>query len=575
MDTRELLTQLERLEFGLDSFSFSELNGVEASQLKKTFEAFKSGLEEKVFGESRIKPIPIKTIEQVSTSTDEGKLIANVSHEIRTPLNGIVGFLELLKETDLTQQQLQLVNAMDSASKNLLNLINELLEFSSLAAGHEKFEKVPFNLENLVNEMKFLCQTLINDKSVNLTVKYDESIPKLLIGDPSKLSQVLLNLLGNAIKFVDKGDILLEVKLKRENNKKVYLEFVVADTGIGIANENLKHIFKSYQQAEPNTKMKYGGSGLGLSIVKEIIDKQHGCLAVSSTIGEGTTFRVILPYERTLEAKPEGDAKPESNVDVSGTSILVIEDDILTQTLMRNRLDDWGCSTIISNDAFDAFQQLENHHVDLILLDMHLPGMNGLDFVHRLRQHPKFKPLPIIVLSGDVYSNVTEEFIKLNISDFILKPYESNELLERIHKNVTKKTSSLENKMTAPIDNCVDTPKIMDLRPILTECMGKTDLLDELIRLFKQNVLEFIGKTKMHLQAGNIQGVGFAAHKIKSSLKMLHAESLGRISEQIISECRNGNDAKLIKSLFDSFVDRYPAVETAIDLELNRIKYDL
>ena len=581
MDTRELLTHLEKLECGLNSFSFSELKGAEASKLKESFEAFKSGLEEKVFGMPTENSAETESPRNNDQTFQESHLIANVSHEIRTPLNGIVGFLDLLKETTLTKRQQELVDAMDSASKNLMGVINQLLELSALAAGQEKFEKVPFNPSNLINEVSFLCKTLINGEHVELLVNYDENIPNYLLGDPSKLSQVLLNLMGNAIKFVEQGEIRLDVNLKEEKNKKVFLEFVVSDTGIGIANEHLKHIFESYRQAEPSTKVKYGGSGLGLSIVKEIIEKQHGCMAVSSALGVGTAFKVILPFEKHKTSKKTSEKgagvieKKKSVPNISGKSILVLEDDALTQKLMENRLEQWGCKSYITENSLFGLQLLENHQIDLLLLDMHLPGMNGFEIVQRIRDNKRFKNLPIIVLSGDAYTKQHWDLDKLGIDDFILKPYDSEELLEKIHLN----TKDMERKEGEAIIEEAEEKEIIqtvvNLSPILGECLGKTELLDELIRLFEQNILEFIGKTKMHLQSRNIQGVGFAAHKIKSSLKMLHVDGLIKICEEMILECRTSNDIDRLKTLFEEFITEYPKVEMAIGQEVKQIKHRL
>ena len=559
----------------MDHFSFSELKSSEASKLKESFQSFKNGLEEKVFGETADSNTK-RLLKEETQVIEESRLIANVSHEIRTPLNGIVGFLDLLKETQLTDRQQELIYAMDSASKTLLGVINELLEYSTLASGQEKFEKVAFNPSNLIKEIAFLCKTLINGKEVELLLDFDKDIPRRLLGDPSKLSQVLLNLLGNAVKFVEKGEIRLEVNLKEEKNKKVFLEFVVSDTGIGIANEHLKHIFESHRQAEPRTKIKYGGSGLGLSIVKEIIEKQHGCLAVSSTLGVGTTFKVILPFEKVNATPPPEDPVGHEEVfDISGKSILVFEDDALTQKLMENRLEQWGCQPYITDNGLFGLQLLEKHHIDLVLLDMHLPEMDGYEIAQRIHNNPRFHNLPIIALSGDIYTQQKEEFNTLGVSDFILKPYNAIELKEKIYHNNKQMEQKVEKPIIEEIQQKKTQTPIVDLNPIMKECLGKTELLDELVRLFEQNILEFIGKTKMHLQSRNIQGVGFAAHKIKSSLNMLNVEGLIRICEEMISECRTSNNIDHLHTLFEEFVTEYPKVEMAIQLELKRIKYKL
>lgn len=301
-------------------------------------------------------------------------------------------------------------------------------------------------------------------------------------------------------------------------------------------------------------------------------------MAVSSTLGLGTTFRIILPFEirKAPKIDSEIEEKPPKNTgapDISGKSILVLEDDVLTQKLMENRLEQWGCKSYITENSLYGLQLLENHKIDLLLLDMHLPGINGLEIIQRIRKRQQFKNLPIIILSGDAFTKQQMDFDKLGINDFILKPYDSDELLEKIYSNtkaMEQRVWETTTKEGNPESEMAQT--VLDLGPILEECLGKTELLDELIRLFEQNILEFIGKTKMHLQSRNIQGVGFVAHKIKSSLKMLHANGLIKICEEMIIECRTSNNLNRLKTLFEEFLTEYPKVEMAIGQELKRIK---
>ncbi|MEM1336381.1 MAG: ATP-binding protein [Bacteroidota bacterium] len=576
MDTRELLMHLEKLENGLDSFSFTELKSNEASKLKKSFESFKNGLEEKVFGLPS-DPIALpENTDAIATATPrERALVAEVSHEIRTPLNGIIGFLDLLKETSLTQEQMKLTTAMDAASKNLLELINEILEFSKLASGQEKFECVPFNIFNLVNEIAFLSKTLINEKEVQFHLNFDNNIPSILLGDPSKLSQVLLNLTGNAVKFVEKGEIRLAVNLKEINNKRAFLEFVISDTGIGIASEELKSIFDTYRQTATANAINYGGSGLGLSIVKEIIDKQNGCIAVSSALGTGTTFNVILPFKRTQISKTESgkDTPTTANPILKDKNILVVEDDPITQRLMETRLRQWGGHSYITDNAFEAIRLLEKERIDLVLLDMRLPAWDGMEIAEKIRKTFPPEVLPIIALSADVqrYENWANQ--KTLINDFILKPYTSEELAKKMQENI-KKTIPRQDKQPATISAQKDIPSdtLVNLGPIFKECLGQKALLEELLRLFEQNILEFVGKTKMHLQSRNFQGIGFAAHKIKASLKMLRVHSLLQITEEIAAECKGNGNYDRINTLFEAFLTAYPKVEIAITREASRIK---
>ncbi|MDT0607532.1 ATP-binding protein [Croceitalea rosinachiae] len=577
MDTRELLSQLSKLENGLDRFSFSELNSSEAAKLKRSFASFKNGLETKVFGDYQEIAVDFEEIKPSNISTrEEHNVIANVSHEIRTPLNGIMGFIDLLKETELSQEQLELISALGSASQNLMNITNELLEFSKLATGREKFTKVPFNLNNLVNEVGFLCKTLITNKNIALNVTLDKNVPKNLVGDPSRLSQILLNLLGNAIKFVQKGKIELVVSLKANETHKTYLQFNIMDTGIGIANDKLKQIFETYKQAESDIQLKYGGSGLGLSIVKELVEKLGGCIAVSSTLGKGTTFKVVLPFEKNTKGaeqkKLNTPSNPNKKKSLTGTKILVFEDNMLNQKLMENRLKTWGCDTFITDNGIYGLKLLENHHFDLVLMDLKMPNMSGFQISDRIRNSvdKQIKNIPIIALSADYSSVDKENCDRVGITDFILKPYNADELHALIEHNLYKINNIRDiRSKTVPI---VDESRLVNLDSILEECLGQTELLDELIRLFKQNIFEFIGKVKMHLQSNNVQGIGFATHKIKSSLKMMETRTLSEICEQISEVCKTSSNHKNLDLLYDRFLKEYPKVERQIDYEINKLK---
>lgn len=348
------------------------------------------------------------------------------------------------------------------------------------------------------------------------------------------------------------------------------------DPGIGIANDKLKQIFETYQQAEPDTHLKYGGSGLGLSIVKELVEKLGGCIAVKSTLGKGTNFKVILPFEETAPAIKEnktlGTNTPKKMEGLKGAKILVFEDNILNQKLMENRLKNWGCDTFITDNGIYGLKLLENHHFDLVLMDLKMPGMNGVQITERIRKSAdhKISNIPIIALSADYSKTDQENCHSVGVNDFILKPYNADELYTLMKLNMNHapvKRNTIANK-TRPNQH----KKMVNLKPILEECLGQTELLDELIRLFKQNIFEFIGKVKMHLQSNNIQGIGFAAHKIKSSLKMLETETLSDICEQISEVCKTNSDHKDLKSLYNRFLEEYPNVEAHIDLAVNKLK---
>ncbi len=580
MKPKNLLSQLSELETTLNNFSFEELSADEATRLKKSFEAFKTHLEKRIWGEDiplnqTSKSESIKEKEQLQKAQE--MLIATVSHEIRTPLNGIIGFADLLKEGELSEDQQHKVNAIQSASNSLMDIINELLEYSKLSAGLENFEMLDFNFFSIVQDVVYLCNTLMLGKDVKLEVDVDKNIPENLIGDPSKLSQILLNLLGNSIKFVEEGEIMLKIKLLRQGEEKVVLDFIVTDTGIGISKEDLEHIFGSFKQANQQTFSKYGGAGLGLNIVKQIVDKLNGDIKVESTLGVGTTFKFSLPYTKgSSTAISKSQPTEISSEEVKGMRILVFEDNELNQRLIERRLNSWGCKTYITENPVYGLNLLETNAIDIVLMDLRMPIMSGFEVTEKIRKSTikEVAEIPIIALTADFTFDDKNECENNGINDFILKPFSPEELLSKLIKNRNDLQTNF--KLNASSDNNrVDqtvSASSFDLNSVLEDCMGELEMLEELIGLYKRNALEFIGNVKMKLQDGDSEGVAFAAHKIKCGLKMMQTMELFSIVEQLNTTAKTTKDKNHMQFLLNRFVQEYPKAEKMIDEELRRLK---
>ncbi len=575
MNSKNLLTQISDLELALNNFSFEELSTEEAGRLKRSFDHFKNELETKIWGHE---PNPPES-EEVSSKNSESHLIAKVSHEVRTPLNGIMGFADLLKEGDLNPAQEEQVNAIMSASRSLLEIINELLEYSKLEAGSEEFKVVSFNFHNLITEVAYLCETLIVDKKITLEVKTDPNIPNFLLGDPSKLTQVLLNLLGNAIKFSDKGKVVLESNLKKIEKGQAYLQFGIIDTGIGIPGEDLDHIFDAFRQAGQHTFSKYGGAGLGLSIVKQIVDRLGGTISVQSKVNEGTKFDMTLAFEVGKEEKfKEAEAEKKPEKDIRTLNVLVFEDNPLNQWLIRKRLRNWGCTHFVTEHAVEGLKILEQENIHVVFMDLHMPVVDGYEITRRIRasEDPRISGVPVIALTADFSVHDREKAEAGGIDDFILKPFTPEELLDKLMEYgfpESAKPSSMAN--TPSVENSIHTRENsfrIDLSGMLEDCMGEVDMLEELITLFKGNVLEFIGRAKMHLKNRDEEQLRFAAHKMKSGLAMVQADNLLILLKQIQDHYINDPDFDRMQYLYDCFVKEYPMVEFAIDSELTRLK---
>ncbi|NER11258.1 Signal transduction histidine kinase [Muriicola jejuensis] len=575
MKSKNLLTQITDLESALNNFSFEELTTEEASRLKRSFDTFKHELEARIWG---ITPEQPETDEEQEKNR-ESHLIAKVSHEVRTPLNGIMGFADLLKEGDLNPAQQQQVDAILSASRSLLDIINELLEYSKLEAGSEEFKEVSFNFHNLIREVSYLCETLIVDKKITLEVTTDPEIPPFLLGDPSKLTQVLLNLLGNAIKFSDRGKVVLETRLDRIERGKAHLKFRITDTGIGIPGEDLNHIFDAFRQAGQHTFSKYGGAGLGLSIVKQIVDRLGGTISVQSEVNKGTRFDMTLIYEVGQEEKVlKEDRNKTPEKDLRSLNVLVFEDNPLNQWLIKKRLRNWGCSFFVTEHAVEGLKILEEEQVHLVFMDLHMPVVDGYEITRRIRasENPRISGVPVIALTADFSVHDREKAAADGINDFILKPYTPQELLDKLMEYGfpdSRKSASTPNPNKPESPGPTPEPNFqIDLTGMLEDCMGEVDMLEELISLFKGNVLEFTGRAKLHLKNQDTEQLRFAAHKMKSGLAMVQAENLLILVRQIQDHCQNDPNYERMQYLFDRFVQEYPMVECTLDRELMRLK---
>ncbi|MCR1024048.1 ATP-binding protein [Cellulophaga baltica] len=590
MKSNELLSYISDLESKLNSFSFEELTSDEAVRLKNSFQAFKEKIEAKTQKKERVDSVRrvkslngnLKKRKKAVTTSNEEQLIARVSHEIRTPLNGIVGFTELLSESSLTEDQSSHVQAIKGASNTLLNLINELLEYSKLTSGTAYFESVDFNFHNIVNDVCYLCETLIVNPKIDFNVTYSEAIPENLIGDPSKLSQVLLNLIGNAIKFVEVGSIHLTIDVVRKSKSKVILDFSVTDTGIGIAADKLTTIFDYYKQASDDTQKNYGGTGLGLSIVKHIIASLNGEISVASELGVGTTFNFSLPYEIGQPKDFVSNVLVDEEIleqerQVEKLNILVFEDNTMNQKLIQNRLNNWGCSNFITDDLTEGVAILEHYKIDVILMDLRMPVTSGYIVAKVIREHQndRIKNLPIIALTADFSIKDKNLCAATGINDYLLKPFDSKVLLQKITKNTNtfNQIDPMKSPQVISKINAVESCNV-NLSDVIDDCLGEVEMLEELVMLFKQNIVEFIGKTKVDLKNADIKGVQFNTHKIKAGLRIMRTDGLLRIAEQMHKVCLDDQDFKYLNFLFDCFVKEYPVIESEIATAIAAFKKD-
>lgn len=368
------------------------------------------------------------------SSLVKSQFLSSMSHEIRTPLNAIIGLTRLLSDEDPKPSQLENLSTLSFSAQNLLILINDILDFNKIEAGKVVLESIYFNLFELLKNIKHGFQISANENKSVITLSIAEGLPRYVKGDPTRLSQILTNLVGNAIKFTKNGTVSIVLKLLEKSSERVSILFEITDTGIGIPEDKQQAIFDSFTQATQETTRKYGGTGLGLGITKRLLEMQGSKIMLKSTVGEGSTFSFILQCEYN-DKKQETNNEPAKNIfsPFAKQRILVVEDNLANQLVAKKFLSKWELKVSIAEDGEVALKLLESEDFDLILMDIQMPKMDGYEATKAIRKMQKYENIPIIALTASISSGVSEKVFGAGMNDHILKPFEPELLYTKIN----------------------------------------------------------------------------------------------------------------------------------------------
>jgi signal transduction histidine kinase/CheY-like chemotaxis protein/HPt (histidine-containing phosphotransfer) domain-containing protein len=516
-----------------------------------------------------------KEIAELSDKLKE-QFLANVSHEIRTPMNGVLGMTHLLNKSNPTKEQQEYIDAIQDSANNLMVIINDILDFSKINAGKIEFASSEFQLRDLIKGVLQILKVKADEKKLQLTVAVDYAIKDTLIGDAMRLNQVLMNLVGNAIKFTDQGKVAIDVRMITSDDAGYRLRFRVTDTGIGIPENKLQKIFESFEQAGDN-KRRSEGTGLGLTIVKQLVELQGGNIHVKSRFGEGADFIFELPFGIGKQKKEEAAVKliePEEKTDVSHIRLLVVEDNRINQLLVKNMLKKFGFSQIeMADNGKMALQVLESQPFDIVLMDIQMPDMDGYEATRFLRKKlagPNAK-IPVIALTADASEKERTHAQDAGMNDYVVKPYTPEELFGTLLKFV--------KDIPAPADN--DLAEILqekrrksgvNLKVLEQYTGGETELTIQLISIFLRQIPDAIQKLGLHIPDKNWKEVHAVAHKIKSSISVFELSELRKLVTNIEEYARDGMQLEEVPALYARFKSGALEAIAELEAELDRIR---
>ncbi len=373
------------------------------------------------------------------------QFLSVMSHEIRTPLNGILGAVNLLLQENPREDQLDYFKTLEFSGNHLLSLVNDILDFSKIEANRIQFERIDFNLRELVKGLMKIFAFKANDKGIELKLNVAESIPDVVKGDPMRLNQILTNLIGNAVKFTEKGEISLKINITEQHEKFLRCRFEVADTGIGILPEKLSTIFEFFSQADTNTTRKYGGTGLGLAITRKLVELQNGTIEVLSEVNKGSSFSFELTFEvAIMDGNREVKASGNLQHSLKGIRILLVEDNKINQMIAGKFLNRWDAVVVIAENGKEALEKSLESKFDIILMDLQMPELDGYETSRLIRARADDYSLniPIIALTASAYNEVKDGVMLSGMNDIINKPFIPDELNRIVHEYVTNQGSS-------------------------------------------------------------------------------------------------------------------------------------